>query len=315
MPPMPELPEVETVRRTLEPLVCGRRVVSVALRRSDVVHGTRTPHALLRGSVIDRIDRHGKQLALIAAANGAGGAGGRCVCIHLGMTGTLTHARDAVTVRAMLAANHTHVAWRLHDGGVMTFRDPRRFGGLWTVRGVDDLTATRWAALGEDALTIRPGRLHAKLRGSRRPLKAALLDQAVIAGLGNIYVDEALHAAGLHPLSPAGSLSRADVVNLVRVMRRILRRAIGMGGSTLRDYRDGRGRAGSFQGRHRVYQRADQPCLRCRAVLGRLIVSGRTTVFCPQCQRGVSGGWAARLGGVGRATDRVAAGRGDSMRE
>jgi len=290
MTPMPELPEVETVRRTLEPLVCGRRVVSVDIRRSEVVHGSRTPHALLRGAVVDRIDRHGKQFALIAAANGAGGAGGHCVCIHLGMTGTVSHAQDGATdgatVGAMLAAHHTHVVWRLDDGGVMTFRDPRRFGGLWTARNTSELLASRWAALGEDALTIPPARLHAKFGGSRRPLKAALLDQTVVAGLGNIYVDEALHAAGLHPLSPAGALGRADVVNLVRVMRRILRRAIGMGGSTLRDYRDGRGRAGSFQGRHRVYQRAERPCLRCRAVLSRLVVSGRTTVFCPQCQKG-----------------------------
>lgn len=271
---MPELPEVENVRRTLEARLAGRRVVAVDLRRADVVTGDATPAALLAADRVARFARHGKQLALV-------GARGRVVCVHLGMSGQL---RALPPDDPRVREPHTHLLWRLDDGSAVTFRDPRRFGGVWTFATEAQLLGHRWAALGEDALAITAQTLARALSRRRQPLKAALLDQAVVAGLGNIYVDELLFGCGLHPLTPAGDLGAQQVRGLVRAMRRVLGQAVAAGGSTLRDYVDGNGEAGGFQLRHRVYGRGGQPCRRCRSDLATLVVAGRTTVCCDVCQ-------------------------------
>lgn len=276
---MPELPEVENVRRSLESRLRDRRVLSVDLRRADVVTGDASPAALLAGDRLARLDRRGKQLAIVAGD-------GRCLCVHLGMTGQL-RALPANDPRA--DEPHTHLRWRLEDGSLLTFRDPRRFGGVWTFSTCEELVDRRWRALGDDALAITPAKLAAALSRTRRPLKAALLDQAVVAGLGNIYVDELLHACRLHPLHPADELDAGQVRRLVGAMRRLLDRAIAAGGSTLRDYVDGDGQAGGFQNLHRVYGRGGQPCPRCRSILLASLVAGRTTVHCPACQPPIAG--------------------------
>lgn len=294
---MPELPEVEAVRRSLVGAVVGRRVAAVAVHRGDVVRGACTAAALLQGRVIAGIDRRGKELALVGDTGG-------CVCVHLGMSGSLTVTRGAGVAPVGHAKHplprplpppepgeggarekHTHVMWTLDDGSVLRFRDPRRFGGVWTFACATERDAQRWHTRGEDALTITPTRLAREFRGSVA-VKAALLDQRRVAGVGNIYADEVLFAAGVHPLTPAGRLDAAMLRTLVGHLRRILRAAIRAGGSTLRDgtYLDGRGQPGRFQARHAVYGRAGQPCVRCGTLLRGITVAGRTTVFCPTCQ-------------------------------
>ena len=275
---MPELPEVESVRRTLEPLLTGRVVQHVRVRRRDIIHGPGRGRDLLRGCRISGIERHGKQLAL-HADDGAG----PCICVHLGMTGSLQcMPRDQARQRNGCA--HQHVLWHLDDGGVLVFRDPRRFGGIWTLPDAQTLWHQRWRKLGPDATRITPARLHDAFQGTTRNVKALLLDQHAIAGLGNIYVDELLFDCRLNPLTSCQSIDKRTIRTLVRQMRRLLRRAISRGGSSVRNYTDGNGNAGRFQREHRVYGRADQLCLECRQPLCSVVVAGRTTVFCPRCQ-------------------------------
>lgn len=279
---MPELPEVETVRRTLAAAVIGRRVRSVDLRRPDYAHrgdgaGPMAPTAkdLLAGAVIERLARHGKQLAIV-------GADGRSICVHLGMSGQVLLADR----RRLETLNHAHVIWKL-DGDqpeYVVMRDPRRFGGVWTYRDFDSLRRCRWETLGPDALVARATALRAALAKSARPVKAALLDQSVIAGVGNIYCDEALHQARINPLAPANTLSSSQVQSLAAAIRATLRRSIKSGGTTLRDYRDANGKAGSFQRLRSVYGRAGEACLTCGETLARGVVAQRTTVWCARCQ-------------------------------
>lgn len=276
---MPELPEVETVRRSLLGPLLGQRIQTVTVGRKDIIRGCRDRVSLLGHCRVQRIERRGKQLALISEPLPRGDQ--PTVCVHLGMSGSLRfYPHTAPPARH---DRHTHVRWRL-AAGTMVFRDPRRFGGVWTFSSPTQLCQARWQTLGEDALTITPAPLHRKLARTGRATKAALLDQHVIAGLGNIYVDESLFAAGIHPLTPASALDRAQVQQLVRAIRRILARALAAGGSTLRDYVSGDGDPGRFQFDHRVYGRASQPCWRCRANLNLIRVAGRSSVFCPRCQ-------------------------------
>ena len=267
---MPELPEVESLRLQLADRLIGQQVIGVTLHRKDVVdfsdRGDLTrQQALLRNCVIDTIHRHGKQM-LLATKNGHG------IRIHLGMTGNLM-----LNPRPVPA--HSHVVWKLDDGSRLVFSDPRRFGHVWVQH---DLTFP--ANLGPDALVITPKQLHQRLLQTRRALKAALLDQTLIAGLGNIYVDELLFATGWHPLTPANRLTSTNCRKLVGVMRPMLRRAITSGGSTLRDYRSSSGEEGKYQTQHKIYARFGQPCLNCGEILQKMIISSRTSTVCPQCQ-------------------------------
>lgn len=280
---MPELPEVENIRLGLADTVVGQRIAKADVRRPDIVKGLCGPAGLLHGRTVARIDRLGKQLALIgnASRNGKQTGAGPCVCIHLGMTGSLRYYPADETFKP---DTHTHVVWHLRHGGRLAFRDPRRFGGLWTFPSTAELQKARWSLLGEDALTITPTRLHALLRRTRRPIKSALLDQSVVAGLGNIYVDELLFGCRISPLRNASGAGLPEIRGLVGCMRRLLGRAICAGGSTLRDYVDAGGRSGGYQLQHRVYGRAGQSCSRCGQPLCVTAVSGRTTVYCAVCQ-------------------------------
>jgi len=283
---VPELPEVERVRRSLVPHLVGARVAAAELRRVDIaeswmgepgalVGGATTGRALLVGGVVDRVERLGKQLAIVTTD-------GRAVCVHLGMTGQLRCCEAE-------GLTHVHCVWRLvraGGGGVtLTFRDPRRFGGVWTYESVEALRAGRWGALGPDALGATGAAVAAGVRGSRRAVKAVLLDQGVLAGVGNIYADEALYAAGIRPGRRGDRITRREAERLAGALREVLERSIASGGSTLRDYVDADGVAGTSQLTHAVYGRGGKACLRCERPLRRGVVAGRTTVWCATCQR------------------------------
>lgn len=298
---MPELPEVEHTRQTLCQQVVGKTVRAVKVYRADIIRGDHHATALLEKTQLIRIDRHGKQLALMGRVPMNTDDKGRrqarlpdmdrCVCAHLGMSGSLqylpiTRSQDQSPCPpdALLHRDpHLHVAWGFDDGWLI-FRDPRRFGGLWTFRDISALRTQRWSRLGPDATQIRPGELYDALRKTRRAIKVSLLDQQVIAGLGNIYVDELLFLCGIHPLTPSFKLSIDDTRSLVRRMRRLLNQAVRLGGSTLRDYLNPNGQRGQYQMNHRVYGRGEQLCIRCHQRLEPIRIASRATVFCPHCQ-------------------------------
>ncbi len=281
---MPELPEVETLRRSLAKNVLGHVILGVKVRRDSVINGSAKPKALLCGLRIDQLIRHGKQLAILGTMPEKDTADrespiNRCICVHLGMTGSLRYVASHHVMDP-----HCHVVWRLDGRAQLRFRDPRRFGGIWTFDSLSALRNQRWSRLGQDALTIKPKHLHEKLLATRRAIKAALLDQQVIAGLGNIYVDELLFACRLNPMLPANRLTIQQVRPLVTKMKRLLAQAIEAGGSSLRDYVDSDGRRGKFQQLHQVYGREALPCRKCGLPLSKSQVAGRTTICCHQCQ-------------------------------
>lgn len=279
---MPELPEVETVRRSAERFLLGKRVKSVVLRRTDIVRGATGKAALLEGGFVARVARHGKNLAIVVED-------GRTLGVHLGMTGQLLCVRDdAPDVRT----DHVHAEWGF-EGLRMLFRDPRRFGGLETFESEEAMLERSWASLGPDAATVTGKALREGLGTSKRAIKAGLLDQRAVAGIGNIYADESLFAAGIHPLRRCAELSAQEWDRLAREVRRVLREAIRAGGSTLRDYRDATGSEGWFQTRHLVYGRSGSPCVRCGRALERLTVVQRTTVSCIGLRPGTRDGCVA----------------------
>lgn len=282
------------MRRSLEPRLVGRTVVSATLHRRDiaVVPGDpaggfsrqrgRTPRpkrvtrqAMLVGAVLGAPERRGKQLALVTE-------GGPAIVVHLGMTGRVLWRGKGERVSP---GAHVHATWRLDDGSRLVFQDPRRFGGLWLLPDAEALRA-RWAVLGPDGADAPIEDVANALSrvGTARPIKAVLLDQTVIAGVGNIYADEALFRSGVHPERTAGGLDAEAVDRVARAVRTVLLEAIEARGSTLRDYTDGDGLPGTAQTLHRVYGRAGEPCVRCGAALIGTVVAQRATVFCPVCQ-------------------------------
>lgn len=270
---MPELPEVETIVRGLAPAVRGRRVVAVDVREPRL----RSPIAgqfasMLVGRRIDALSRHGKYL--LATLDD-----GRLWLVHLGMTGQLVLTADPPPER-----RHDHVRIRFDDGSTLTYHDPRRFGRMAVIAG--DAIA-REAGGGLDALSgaLTAEALFGLTRGRRTSIKALLMDQRRLAGLGNIYVNEILFAASIRPRRAARRLSRADCLRVVDATRRVLADAIRHGGSSISDYRDGYGREGAFQRSHRVYDRAGKACVRCGATIRGCVVVGRSTFYCPRCQR------------------------------
>ncbi len=266
---MPELPEVETVVRTLRPRLVGQILQKINLGRSDIL----TPSdcdlpASLEGQRVRSIERRGKKIIIRVGIDAALG-------VHLGMTGRLTvESEDAPKLP------HTHLSIDLAKQQQLRFRDPRRFGGLWYWKGKG------WAEenMGPEPLGLRTTTLAKALGRTRRVIKTALLDQSIVAGVGNIYADEALFRARIHPETPANELSTSQVTALNKAIKQVLTRAINHRGSTLRDYVDAEGSAGGFQKLHQVYARANEPCVRCKTALQRLVLGGRSTHFCPKCQ-------------------------------
>ena len=259
------------------------RVTRVRLVRQDIVqHASQTPQQrvssrdLLSGDAIRSLERHGKNLAIL-------GVSGRVLCVHLGMSGQLRFVPHG---KPFTQTDHVHCSWWIESPagkGRLMFRDPRRFGGLRPFRSVHDLRKA-WAALGPDALEIAAPELRDRLRNRKRPIKAALLDQSLIAGVGNIYADEALFLARIHPSESSGAISLRKFQILVEAIKSVMLAAIDSGGSTIRSYIDSDGQGGSFVHQHQVYGRADEPCKRCSRSLCALTLGGRTTVFCTHCQ-------------------------------
>lgn len=272
---MPELPEVETIARELDERVTGRTLGEVAALRDDILHGDDvSPKRVLPGRTIDRVWRRAKRVMIDLR-------GGGHLVFHLGMSGRLT-----IEPRANPPLPHTHFRVSLrgtHDE--IRFCDPRRFGGVWII-GAEGGAPQRGRALGPLGLEPLSEPIAALRRtlDRERQIKALLLDQTVIAGLGNIYCDEALHAARIHPLARSSQLKDDEARGLIREIRAVLRRAIRFRGSTLVDYRTPGGAPGSFQRRHKVYGREGEPCRTCAARIVRTIVAGRSSFWCPSCQ-------------------------------
>ncbi len=275
---MPELPEVETIVRGLAPRLRGRRVESVwwsgqplHLRRKVDVRGLR---AVTVGRAIAGVRRLGKFI-LVAVDGGAADSG---VVIHLGMTGRLR-----VEAASAARAPHTHVTFRLAGGDELRFADARRFG--WVEPGRPFSASAALARVGPDPLTgLDAAALAAALTGVRASIKAFLMDQRRVAGLGNIYVAEALHRAGIHPAARAGRV-RARAPELLAAIRAALEGGIARRGTTLRDYVDADGRSGDNAAALLVYGRAGEPCPRCGAPIKRRVDGGRSTFFCGDCQK------------------------------
>ena len=273
---MPELPEVETVRRQLEPVLVGRRFDRVEINDPRLVRPFEpvAVAAELEGERVAEVDRRGKYLIFRFES-------GRVLLVHLRMTGSFRHRRNG----AGEDDPHRRAVVRLDDGSDVTYRDVRRFG-TWLLVEPDELDPYLADRLGEEPLLtgFTPARLARRLAGRRAPIKAALLDQRTLAGLGNIYVDEALWRARIHPKRPARDLDANDVRRLHGAIRRVLQTAIERRGSTLRDYSTPRGRRGSMQREFKVYGRADEPCDRCGTPIERTRAGGRGTWYCPHCQ-------------------------------
>lgn len=289
---MPELPEVETVVRDLRAEVAGRRVVAVPHAASSVIRypAPEALAALLPGAVLELVRRSGKYIVCGLARDGgpaeAGLRGGHPVdealIVHLGMTGHLEVCDPQAAARP-----HTHLRALLDDGRELRFADPRRFGRVILGDPVALRAARLIPALGVEPLgeEFTPARLDAVLRTTTRTVKAALLDQRGVAGLGNIYVDEICHRAGVRPTRRCPRLTRAERAALHAAVVTVLEIAIRNRGSTIDDYRDLWDARGTNQEELRVYGRGGLPCMRCGAVLRRTVVAGRTTTYCPACQR------------------------------
>jgi formamidopyrimidine-DNA glycosylase len=270
---MPELPEVETVRTQLEPGLAGR-----TFERVEITDGRLTrpeaPDAVaaeLQGERVAELRRRGKYLIV-------GFASGRTLLVHLRMTGGFTHPAQPHA--------HRRAEVLLDDGTILAYSDTRRFG-TWLLLEPGELEPY----LDERRIGVEPlesgfttARFAKALEGRRAPIKGALLDQRAVAGIGNIYADEALWRARIHPLRPAGELTPKEIAKLRTEVRRVLRLGIDRQGATLRDYRDPNGGSGSMQHEFRVYGRAGEPCDRCGTPIAKTRVAGRGTWFCPACQ-------------------------------
>jgi len=274
---MPELPEVETVLRGLAARALGRRITGVEIRHAGVIVESADEFAIaVTGGLIRRLDRKGKALAIELSPQNGGPL--RFLLLRLGMTGQFVVASHETPLQP-----HTHVVLSLDDGTEeLRYRDTRRFGRLRCCTA-DELEAI-FGRLGPDAQKIDEALFLAALKNRRGAIKSWLMNQQFLSGLGNIYADEALFLARVHPLARAGRLSPVAARRLYRAVRKVLDRAVALQGTSFRDYIDIEGRPGNFLPRLRVYQRTGEPCRRCRRPIRRLIVGGRSTHYCPQCQ-------------------------------
>lgn len=283
---MPELPEVETVVRTLAPHVQGSRIIGAEVLRASAVHPLSLPLDSLPGLGITGVRRRGKLILLdLAPAAEAAMAGSlpSILAVHLRMTGRLLP-------RPAGAAPGPYTRWLLDlqqpDGTPrrLFFDDTRAFGTVFAATPDLLMQWEFWRSLGPEPLELKPAAFGRQLSG-RRAIKAALLDQKVVAGVGNIYADEALHRAGIDPRRPVAELGPAERRRLLAALKDVLALAIDQCGSSIRDYRDADGNAGAFQNSFAVYGRAGEPCRTCGKPLSGCRVAGRATVFCPRCQR------------------------------
>ena len=282
---MPELPEVETVARGLRLSVLGRRILSVTLGKTDFIDDPAALEQHLPGRRIDAVERYGKFMLLrlspvqaAASVSENGDAARASLLVHLGMTGQL-----APSPAAQPHAKHTHVCMLLDDGRELRYTDPRRFGRmayLTEASLTEELTA-----FGADPLEVSAEEFAARIGSRNARIKALLLDQSVLRGVGNIYADESLWRAKIHPARVGAGLSKKEMATLRKVLQDILQKAIVLRGSSISDFLDANGEPGEYQQHHRVYGREGKRCYRCRTTIRRVIVAGRSSHFCPKCQQ------------------------------
>ena len=282
---MPELPEVETVARGVHARVSGDRIVEAwfSSHREPFKNPAARQARGLAGRLILAVHRTGKHIVCELSAAGAQAAEAQSAppaaqwIVHLGMTGRLL-----VTTPSAHLARHTHARLSLASGRELRFVDPRRFGRL---EFRDLARREAFSGPGAEPLSIGPADFANLFRGRRLAIKAALLNQKLLAGVGNIYADESLFRAGIRPRRAAGRLTRADLEKLRGALRQVLEHAIRLGGSSVSDYVDADGVRGFFQLEHCVYQRTGEPCRKCRTPIRRIVVGGRSTHYCPRCQK------------------------------
>lgn len=272
---MPELPEVETVVRHLRPVLVGRKLTGIALGK----HPLRSPwdsawNDEVIGQTIDAVERRGKWILLRLKQNQSH------LIIHLGMTGRLL-VTPAVEPRAL----HTHFIFPLDQGREeLRYHDSRRFGSVTWAHQHDSYRFPQEAQLGPEPFELKPADFHAAISSSNRCLKAILLDQAIVAGVGNIYADESFYRARLLPTRLGSSLSKNESKKLCQSIVAVLTRAIEKKGSTIANFYYGDGEAGNFQNEFLAYDRAKKPCRRCKTPMIGIRLAGRTTTYCPVCQ-------------------------------
>ncbi|HEX3880381.1 MAG TPA: bifunctional DNA-formamidopyrimidine glycosylase/DNA-(apurinic or apyrimidinic site) lyase [Bryobacteraceae bacterium] len=264
---MPELPEVETVTRSIAPLV-GRRILSAEFRCLRILRGGDPDHmsATLAGKKIAGVKRYGKFIVVSLA-------GGGYLTIHLGMTGRLLLGGPT--------GKHTHAIFTLDRRGVLLYDDSRQFGCI----EYSDEFPKRVARLGPEPLEVEIDKFIQGMKGRRTSIKALLLNQTFLRGIGNIYADESLFRAGIHPQTIAARLRPERARKLHAAIREVLAEAIEAGGSSISDYVDAEGRKGFFQLQHRVYQRTGESCVNCGAAIKRAVIAQRSSHFCPRCQK------------------------------
>jgi formamidopyrimidine-DNA glycosylase len=269
---MPELPEVETIARGLHERLAGDRIEEVWI--GDKSNLLKSPASkivrVLKGARIEGFRRVGKHIVgELASADGPAQW-----VIHLGMTG-----RCLVCEPGVEHAKHTHLIATMESGRELRFVDPRRFGKLQVLEGAE------FAAAGTEPIAADKEEFAALFKGRKTPIKSALLNQSLLSGIGNIYADESLFRAGLRPRRRAASLTRVELMRLYDAIQQVLAEAIKAGGSSVSNYVDASGDSGLFQLQHRVYQRTGEPCLVCGTGIKRVVVAGRSSHYCPQCQR------------------------------
>jgi len=279
---MPELPEVETVARGLQMTVAGRRIVSVILGKTDFIDDPAALEEQLPGRSIDRVERFGKFMLLRLSQADSAQKSNRAqrdgsLLVHLGMTGHLSpHPADTPFPK------HTHVRLLLDDGRELRYTDARRFGRMAYLAS-ENLPA-ELQRFGADPLEIAKQQFAELLESHKSRIKALLLDQSALRGVGNIYADESLWRAKIHPKRIAASLSPKESSHLCTALQKVLREAIALRGSSIIDFLDAEGEPGEYQQRHRAYGREGKHCFRCRTPIRRVMVAGRSSFFCPKCQ-------------------------------
>jgi formamidopyrimidine-DNA glycosylase len=285
---MPELPEVETVARGLRLTVLGRRILSVTLRKTDFIDDPSLIERHLPGRQIEAVERYGKLMLLrLSGAQGEenfanADSAPAALLVHLGMTGHI-----ASTAAAKPWEKHTHASFALDDGRELRYTDARRFGRLAYLSAA--LLPGELEGFGADPLEVTLEEFGARIRSRRSRIKALLLDQTVLRGVGNIYADESLWRAKVHPAKLGASLSKKQIAILHHALRAILKKAIVLRGSSISDFVDAAGEPGEYQQHHRAYGREGLKCYRCGSIIDRAIVAGRSSYFCPRCQVGPRG--------------------------
>jgi formamidopyrimidine-DNA glycosylase len=292
---MPELPEIETVARGLRRAILGRRIVSVSLGKTDFIDDPVALEEHLPGRSIEAVERFGKFMLLrLSAVMGTarvlsnGDAAAASLLVHLGMTGQIRPSPAGQP-----REKHTHVCVLLDDGRELRYTDARRFGRIAYLTEVP--LAEELTGFGADPLEVTKEEFLTRIRSRRARIKALLLDQGVLRGVGNIYADESLWKGKIHPARLGAKLRTEEAERLCRELQKILRKAIMMRGSSISDFLDAAGEPGEYQRHHRAYGREGKGCYRCKTPIRRAMVAGRSSYYCPKCQPAPRGFATARL--------------------